>query len=238
MKRIIFMFLSLFLFITLLSGCATAPPPPLFSSVVIPPRRGKIKIAIKKKIVRFATTGSGFFVSNSPLTNRRVAIYNCIGLGIIKNIDNAGVFIVNKKPLDKKIIYIHDFRNTVTWAVPSAADDAGMVSAAVLLPFAMLAEGLGGGGGSLYSNGSSNFHFNMVKFNAVALIGGESHIIKAHGSHDNSFSFSSDNRLLLRKSCDDFAKKLKSALIKNNAGKIIIPQSSGIGAIDKGKRAK
>ncbi|RZD15376.1 MAG: hypothetical protein EVJ47_03645 [Candidatus Acidulodesulfobacterium ferriphilum] len=235
MKKIIFMFLSLFLFITLLSGCATAPPPPIFSSIIIPPGKGKIKIAIKKRDVRFATTSFGFFSSNSPLTNRRVAIYNCIGLGIIKNIDNADVFIVNRKPIDKKITYIHDFGNTVTWAVPSAADDAGMVSAAIILPFAILGEGLAGGRGSLPSSGSGNFHFNIVKFNADVFINGKNNIINARGSHDNSFSFSSDNRLLLRTSCDDFAKKLKSILIKNNAGKIIIPQSSGIGVVKKGK---
>lgn len=224
------MFLSLFLFITLLSGCATAPPPPpLFSSVVIPQGRGKIKIAIKKKVVRF-TTGSGFFSSNSPLTDRRVAIYNCIGLGIIKNIDNTDVFMVNRKPIDKKIVYIHDFGNTATWAVPSAAD-VGV--AIVLLPLFLLSPSTSlphAGGPS-----PSSLNFNIVKFKADALISGENHVIKAYGSRDNSFSFSNNNRLLLRTSCDDFAKKLKSILIKNNAGKIIIPQSSGIGVVKKGK---
>ncbi|MCL4321846.1 MAG: hypothetical protein M1478_05300 [Deltaproteobacteria bacterium] len=168
----------------ILTGCATAP---VFSDVTIPQKnisKDKFKIAIKKQDIIFT---SGFF-TGTPLTKKSVAIYNCIGLEIYKNFHDAAILIVNKKPLNSNIIYIHDFRKAITWAVVNPVGILIPISALVI------SEPM------------------KATFKASVLINGKNYTVKAYGSRTQRLmSFSPDK--ILRKTCGNFTEKLTTLLI-------------------------
>jgi uncharacterized protein (UPF0332 family) len=182
----------LFAVIFSLSGCATAPP--VFSNITIPlkkVKKDKFKVAIKKEDATFT---SGFF-SKDVLTGKPVAIYNCIGTEINKEIPDTGVFIVNNKPSDTNIFYIYNFRREVTWTVTTPSG--------VILP---LFFGLIG----------AAFVTEPIKavFKANVLINGKNYTIKGSGSSRQGIIGNIDNvHKLLINTCSDFAKQLKTLLI-------------------------
>jgi len=186
--KTIYLILTLLLFIVILSlsGCATTP---LFSDSQIPQHSNgsKLKIAIQKKDIQFPS-GFGNLVGGDNF-----AIYNCIGVEIYKNIPNADVFLVDKKPINPNIIYIHNFRKAAVWSVDNPL---GVIVDSLLVIPGLLAN-------STYK----------TTFKADVLINSKSYTIKAFSSHTQS-SMSSDTHKLLSETCADFAEKLKVLILQ------------------------
>jgi len=185
--KTIYLILPLLLFTVILSlsGCATTP---LFSDSQIPQHSNssKLKIAIQKKDIQFP---SGL---DNLVGGKNFAIYNCIGVEIYKNIPNADVFLVDKKPINPNIIYIHKFRKAASWDVNSLDD---FVNGLLIIP-------------ALFGNSTYK-----TTFKADVLINSKSYTIKAFSSHTQS-DMSSDTHKLLRKTCADFAEKLKVLILQ------------------------
>lgn len=167
-----------------LSGCATAP---IFSNTSIPQGMGggKLKIAIQKEDIQF----SG---GVSPLSGDQVAIYNCIGMEIYKNIPNASVTLVDKNPVNSNIIYIHNFRKAISWDVNPFGE---FVSGLLVIP-------------GLFETRTTN-----ATFKADALINGKNYAIKAYGSHTQS-DLTAHTHKILRKICGDFTEKLNELIMQ------------------------
>ena len=178
-----------------LSGCATAP---LYSNAKIPNENlnDKYKVAIKKENIVF---NSGSFLSKDMLSGKQVAIYNCLGKEIYDRIPGVGVFMVDKRPANPNIIYIHDYSNEKTWWIPNAGDVTAMA-------FGLLGDMIGK-------------EPNRAVFTANVLINGKNYPIKADATVIQPI-LSTNAKKLLKKVCGNFEKKFINLLLveKTNRG--------------------
>ena len=185
--RYIAILLSLILIFSL-SGCATTP---LYSNAKIPNENlnDKYKVAIKKENIVF---NSGSFLSKDSLSGKQVAIYNCLGKEIYDRIPGVGVFMVDKRPANPNIIYIHDYSNEKTWWIPNAGDVTAMA-------FGLLGDMIGK-------------EPNRAVFTANVLINGKNYPIKA-GATVIQPILSTNAKKLLKKVCGNFERKFINLLL-------------------------
>lgn len=197
--RYIAILLSLSILIFSLSGCATAP---LYSNAKIPNENlnDKYKVAIKKENIVFT---SGSFLSKDSLSGKQVAIYNCLGKEIYDRIPGVGVFMVDKRPANPNIIYIHNYSNEKTWWIPNAGDVTAMA-------FGLLGDMIGK-------------EPNRAVFTADVLINGKNYPIKADGTVIQPILSLNANKIL-KKVCGNFERKFINLLLVEKT-----PQTSPIG---------
>jgi hypothetical protein len=190
-KKYLALSLLLIVAIFFLAGCASAP---LYSHTNIPNKRlnAKYKIDIKKEDIAFSgnlTNGTG----------ESVDIYNCIGKEIYDKILYADVFMVNKRPDNPNIIYIHDFSNAVGWTGFNPVNLA-------VIPLIMIPP--------IYPFIPLMFRVpNHVSFTADVSINGKNYPINAKGIAFEFVNSPQDSKWPFNKACGNFEKKFISFLL-------------------------